>query len=60
MLLTLIDRLCKATDVTLIYITHHPEEVIDSIDHVMHLVEGRATYVGERRKYQIEALEKEQ
>ena len=42
---------------TLIYITHHPEEVMPSIGHVLHLAkEGRVIYQGTRQNYDPDAF----
>ena len=49
--LGLVERMCQATSVTLVYITHHMEEVIPSITHVLHLVGGKAVYTGRRSNY---------
>ena len=49
--LGLVDRVCRATDITLIYITHHLEEVLPSITHVLHLKEGKIAFTGNRESY---------
>lgn len=49
--LGLIERICEATDVSLVYVTHHYEEVIPSVSHVLHLVDGRMAYTGVRENY---------
>lgn len=49
--LGLVERMCQATSVTVVYITHHMEEVIPSITHVLHLVGGKAAYSGSRLHY---------
>eukprot|EP00613_Pedinella_sp_CCMP2098_P021672 CAMPEP_0171693024 /NCGR_PEP_ID=MMETSP0991-20121206/6407_1 /TAXON_ID=483369 /ORGANISM="non described non described, Strain CCMP2098" /LENGTH=732 /DNA_ID=CAMNT_0012281403 /DNA_START=126 /DNA_END=2324 /DNA_ORIENTATION=+ len=36
---------------TLVYITHHPEEVPPCVSHVIHLAGGEATFIGERSTY---------
>jgi molybdate transport system ATP-binding protein len=54
LLLNLVNRLCETTPLTLIYSTHHPEEVMPSVDHVLHLVQGRAAYMGSRSDYHPE------
>ncbi|KAI2499638.1 ABC transporter [Fragilaria crotonensis] len=46
-----VERMCQATSITLVYITHHLEEVIPSITHVLHLVGGKAVYTGSRSNY---------
>jgi ABC-type molybdenum transport system ATPase subunit/photorepair protein PhrA len=49
--LTLLERLCQATDTSLIYITHYQEEWIPSISHVLHLEKGHILYQGSKRDY---------
>lgn len=44
--LGLVERICQATDASLIYVTHHMEELVPSVTHVLHLKEGRAVYNG--------------
>lgn len=44
--LGLVERICQATDTSLIYVTHHMEELIPSVSHVLHLKEGKAVYNG--------------
>mmetsp|Transcript_12569 Transcript_12569/g.27119 ORF Transcript_12569/g.27119 Transcript_12569/m.27119 type:complete len:712 (-) Transcript_12569:141-2276(-) len=47
-LLGLLERFCRATDVSLLYVTHHEEELIPSIGHRLHLEDGEVTYCGSR------------
>jgi len=54
--LGLVERLCKATDMSLIYITHHLEELVPSITHVLHLQDGTSVYNGTREAYDPEAI----
>ena len=54
--LGLVERICQATDLCLIYITHHPEEVIPSISHVLHLANGSPVYDGSVADYDPSAL----
>jgi molybdate transport system ATP-binding protein len=66
LLLGLVERLCQATDtndtdtssrsMTLIYITHHMEEVLPSINQVVHLKDGQAVYQGSRKLYNPDLL----
>ena len=51
--LSLVDRVCTSTDTTLIYITHHYEEVMPCISHVMHLRGGNVVFSGERAAYEL-------
>jgi ABC-type molybdenum transport system ATPase subunit/photorepair protein PhrA len=44
LVLGLVERLCRATDVSLIYVTHHLEELVPSISHVLHLQKGRSIF----------------
>ena len=44
--LGLVDRICKVTDISLIYITHHYEDLIPRLSHVIHLEKGKATFKG--------------
>ena len=37
----LLDSLCRQTPVSLLYVTHHQDELPRSITHVMHLENGR-------------------
>ena len=54
--LGLVERICRSTDVVLIYVTHHLEELIPSVTHVLHLNEGKSSYNGEIELYDPEAL----
>ncbi|KAG7374589.1 molybdenum ABC transporter ATP-binding protein [Nitzschia inconspicua] len=46
-LLQVVERICVATDMSLIYITHHlEEEKIPSISHALHLKDRRAVFQG--------------
>lgn len=47
-LLGLVERLCKCTDMSLLYVTHHEEELIPSICHRLRLDDGKVTYCGFR------------
>lgn len=49
--LGLVDAICKTTDMSLIYITHHEEELIDGIDNVLRLEDGKVVHCGARLKY---------
>lgn len=49
--LGLIESICRSTDVSLIYVTHHLEELIPSVSHVLHLDEGKSVYNGEIEPY---------
>jgi molybdate transport system ATP-binding protein len=49
--LRLANLLCEATNITLIYITHHMEEMIPNITHVLHLRKGTAIFIGKRQDY---------
>ncbi|CAB9514437.1 Putative molybdenum transport ATP-binding protein ModF [Seminavis robusta] len=56
--LALLERLCQANaDMGLVYITHYEDEVIPSIDHVLHFFQGRSLYQGERKHYNPQELE---
>jgi molybdate transport system ATP-binding protein len=54
-LLGLVERICQATNLSLVYITHHLEELIPSVTHVIHLAEGRDVYQGSKVGYNPEA-----
>ena len=54
--LGLIELICQATDTSLVYITHHMEELLPCITHVMHLQEGRGMYQGELAAYEPESI----
>lgn len=55
-LLGLVERMCQATNVSLIYITHHLEELIPSVTHVIHLAGGKDVYQGTRQDYDPSAM----
>ena len=46
-LLNLIEKICNYTDMSLLYVTHHEEELIPSISHRLCLDDGKVTYCGE-------------
>ena len=50
-LLTVVERICKSTDMSLVYITHHFEELLPSVSHVLHLKDRRAAYNGPLEGY---------
>jgi molybdate transport system ATP-binding protein len=51
-LLQVVERICAATDMSLIYITHHlDEEQIPSITHAMHLKDRTAVFQGSIEEY---------
>jgi molybdate transport system ATP-binding protein len=52
LVLDLVDRLCQATSVSLIYITHHLDEIIPSVTHVLHLQNGTPVYNGRIDDYE--------
>lgn len=54
--LALVERIMQATDMNLVYITHHMEEVLPSVTHVLHLREGRDVYNGNRDDYNPDHL----
>jgi len=47
-LLGLVERICCTTDMSLLYVTHHVEELIPSIGHRLCLEDGEVTYCGLR------------
>jgi len=47
-LLGLVEKICRATDMSLLYVTHHEEELIPSIGHRLCLEDGKVTYCGSR------------
>lgn len=55
-ILGVVERICQATDLSLIYITHHPEEVLPSVSHVLHLAKGQEVYQGLRKDYDPKAV----
>ena len=54
--LLLVERVCSSTDTSLVYITHHYEEVLPCVTHVMHLTGGEAAFCGERAWYEQSSL----
>jgi ABC-type molybdenum transport system ATPase subunit/photorepair protein PhrA len=44
LVLGVMERLCRATDVTLIYVTHHFDELVPSLTNVLHLKDGRSAF----------------
>jgi molybdate transport system ATP-binding protein len=44
--LGVVERICAVTDISLIYVTHHYEDLIPSLTHVLHLVDGKSTFKG--------------
>jgi ABC-type molybdenum transport system ATPase subunit/photorepair protein PhrA len=57
--LQLIERVCQATNVSLIYITHHNEELLPSVTQVLHLSKGQAVYYGSRDQYNEDEVKAE-
>ena len=55
-LLGLVERICQATNLSLVYITHHLEELIPSVSHVIHLAGGQDVYQGTREDYNPSAV----
>jgi molybdate transport system ATP-binding protein len=49
--LGLVERWCQASNMSFVYITHHLEETIPSIQSVLHLSEGRVVYSGYYASY---------
>lgn len=47
-LLSLVERICSVTDMSLLYVTHHEEELIPSIDRRLCLEDGNVAYCGSR------------
>ena len=41
---------------TLVYITHHMEELIPSVDKILHLQNGKTIYHGSREEYDPDRL----
>jgi hypothetical protein len=52
LVLRLVERVCSHTSTSLVYITHHYEEVLPCVTHVMHLKGGVATFCGDRATYE--------
>ena len=44
--LGVVDRICSVTNISLIYVTHHYEDLIPALTHVLHLVKGKSTFKG--------------
>lgn len=55
-ILGLVERICQATDLSLIYITHHPEEILPSVSNVLHLAKGQEVFQGAREDYDPNAV----
>jgi len=49
--LVLVERICRATDMSLVYITHHLEELLPSVSHALHLKDKRAAFQGPIQDY---------
>jgi len=49
-ILQVLDALCRQTPVSLLYVTHHNDELPKSITHVLHLEKGRMKIVKEEKK----------
>jgi molybdate transport system ATP-binding protein len=47
---SLLDRLCRQTPVSLIYVTHQWEELPDSISHVLKLAQGKMVSCGPKKR----------
>ncbi len=47
-LLGLVEKICRVTDMSLLYVTHHEEELIPSIGHRLCLEDGNVSYCGLR------------
>ena len=54
--LGLIELICRATDASLVYITHHMEELLPCVTHVLHLQGGRDVFQGELADYEPESI----
>ena len=57
--LGLVELFCRSTDISLVYITHHLEELLPSVSHVIHMKKGKAVYQGLVEGYDPKAAEKE-
>ena len=55
-MLRLVQQLCTAVNMSLIYVTHHYEEVMPCVTHVLHLTGGQATFCGTRAAYEASGL----
>jgi molybdate transport system ATP-binding protein len=51
LVLVLVERICRATDMSLVYITHHMEELLPSVSHALHLKDKRAVFQGPIKEY---------
>lgn len=54
--LALVERICRATDISLVYITHHLEELLPSVSHALHLKDQQDVYQGSIQEYHPEDL----
>jgi molybdate transport system ATP-binding protein len=57
-LLGVVERICQATDMSLVYITHHFEELLPSVTHVLHLKDRKDVYNGTIQAYDPETASK--
>jgi molybdate transport system ATP-binding protein len=57
-LLGMVERICQATDMSLVYITHHFEELLPSVTHVLHLKDRKDVYNGGIQGYDPETASK--
>ena len=57
-LLGMVERICQATDMSLVYITHHFEELLPSVTHVLHLKDRKDVYNGTIQGYDPETASK--
>ena len=44
--LSLVEKICHTTDMSLLYVTHHEDELIPAIEYRLCLEDGQATYCG--------------
>ena len=51
-MLATVQQVCAATATGLVYITHHYEEVLPCVTHVLLLKQGNAAFCGEREAYE--------
>jgi len=58
--LALVETLCQGTDISLVYITHHFEEILPSISHVLHLHQGRDLFNGLRQSYDPKSIQQKE
>ena len=47
-ILGLVEKICNNTDMSLLYVTHHEEELVPCIGHILCLDDGKVTYCGMR------------